>query len=77
MSTEVSLATSLYDTWIVLTGQPTAWKIENVLTLALLKGLLLVHFFRGPLKELAKAISGKKMMAIQTTKGVTAAAHTP
>jgi hypothetical protein len=23
MSTEVSLATSLYDTWIVLTGQPT------------------------------------------------------
>ena len=35
----------------------TAWKFENVLTLALLKSLRLVHFFRGPLKELANAIS--------------------
>ncbi len=41
----------------------TAWKIENVLTLALLKGLRLVHFFRGPLKELAKAISGSAQAA--------------
>ncbi len=61
---------------------------ENVITLALLKGLRLVHFFRGPLKELANAIrrrpgpgpgGGKmtEMMAIQTTKGVTVATHTP
>jgi hypothetical protein len=41
----------------------TAWKFENVLTLALLKGLRLVHFFRGPLKELANAISGSPQAA--------------
>jgi len=45
------------------TDSRTAWKFENVLTLALLKGLRLVHFFRGPLKELANAISGSPQAA--------------
>ena len=35
----------------------TAWKIEKLCCIASLKGLRLVHFFRGPLKELANAIS--------------------
>jgi hypothetical protein len=48
---------------IQMVGLPTAWKFENVLTLALLKGLRLVHFFRGPLKELANAISGSPQAA--------------
>ncbi len=33
-------------------------KVRNLCCIASLKGLRLVHFFRGPLKELANAISG-------------------
>jgi hypothetical protein len=33
-------------------------KVRKLCCIASLKGLRLVHFFRGPLKEMANAISG-------------------
>ncbi len=65
-------------------GHALRGKVRKLCVIAGLKGLRLVHFFRGPLKESANAISGSpqaaatwKMMAIQTPNGVTAAKHSP
>ena len=38
----------------------TAWNIEKICPIASLKGLRLVHIFRGPLKELTNTISGSR-----------------
>jgi hypothetical protein len=63
LSTYAYVLFDIFLYWYYGTYRYTAWKFENVKTLALLKGLRLVHFFRGPLKELANAISGSPQAA--------------